>query len=169
MTAYNFKALQDQSPWVPGMTFTVGGYFKLTGALVNADTITFTNAIPSSGVTAISAVVYTTQLDSNATPTGTFSLGDSLADGSAAARYISGAKMGTNVAGQQIVTFSNVAPTFTGTDQTAGVGYLYTTDENSNAAQGFLDLKLTVTNAVATAAATGTVWVYFTYYCGGVA
>lgn len=169
MTAYNFTAIQDKSPWVPGDTYTIGGYFKLTGALVNADTITFTNAIPPSGVRAVEVLVYSTQLDSNATPTGTFSLGDSLADGSAAGRFITSGLMGTNQAGRQIQTFSNVAPAFTAGVQTAGVGYLYTTDENSNANGGYLDLKLTVTNAVATAAATGTIWVYFTYYCEGVA
>lgn len=167
MTAYNFTALQPVSPWSPGKTFTVGGYFKLTTGLANGDTITLANAIPPSGVTAIAAMVYSTQLDSNAAPTGTYSLGDSLADGSAAARYISGGLMGTNQAGRQIQTFSNVAPAFTGTAQNTGVGYQYTTDENSNVNQGYLDLKLTVTNALATAAGTGTVWVYFTYWCGG--
>ncbi len=169
MTNYIATPLQSNTPWIPGATFVIGAYFELTAGLANGDTITWQNAITPSGITAIEVKTITTQLDSNAAPTGTFEFGDSNGDASALARYISGAKMGSNVAGQQLITFSNVAPAFTAGVQSAGVGYNYFNDENSatNEANGFEDLILTVTAGPATAAATGTVWMYFTYYCVG--
>ena len=134
-----------------------------------ADTITFQNAITPSGIIAVDAMVRVSQLDSNASPIGIYELGDSATDGNQAARYISGGHMGSNVSGAQLVQFSNVAPAFTAGVQTVGVGYEYFTDENTvtNEGSGFLDLVLTVTTAPATAATTGTVWIYFTYYCVG--
>ncbi len=169
MAAYTFTPLQVTTPWKPGATFTIGAYFELTLGLALNDTITFKNAITPSGITAIEVLCYSTQLDSNATPLGAYELGDSLLDGSAPARYIVGGHMGTNVAGAQIVTFSNVSPAFTLGVQTAGVGFNYFQDENSVTVDpnGFSDLVYKVTTAPATAAATGTVWVYLTYYCVG--
>src|SRR6185437_1640582 len=167
--AYNFTALQTQSPYIPGNVITVGGYFALTQALGNGDTITFANAIPPSGVTAIEVLVYHPQLDTNASPTGAYEVGDSLSDGNAAARYLTGAVMGTNQTGAQIHNFSNVVPTISSGAYTKGVGYTYTSDENTstNEANGYLDLVLTVTAGPATGAASGTIWIYFTYKCVG--
>lgn len=169
MTNYIATPLQSNTPWIPGATFVIGAYFELTAGLANGDTITWPNAITPSGITAIEAKVITTQLDSNAAPTGTFELGDSNGDANALGRFITGAKMGSNVAGQQLVTFSNVAPAFAAGVQTKGVGYNYFNDENSatNEANGFEDIILTVTNGLATAAGAGTVWMYLTYYCVG--
>ena len=185
MTAYFFTPLQSNAPWMPGADFTLGAYFELTAGLAAGDTITFQNAITPSGITAIEVLVYSTQLDSNATPTGAFELGDSdtysLANSYHAARFISGGKMGTGVAGQQVVNYSNVAPLTVNVTppyppsapsfplQVSGVGYNYFNSENSptNEANGFLDLVYTVTASPATAASTGTIWLYFTYYCVG--
>lgn len=174
MTAYIATPLQVTTPWKPGATFTIGAYFELPAAtaFASGDTITWQNAVTPSGITAIEVLVYTTQLDSNATPTLVYKFGDTVPnDTNGPARYISGGKTGTNVAGQQVVTYSNVAPAFTAGVQTVGVGFTYGTDENSNSAEanGFNDLVLNFTAGPATGATTGTVWMYFTYYCVGVA
>lgn len=185
MAVYNCTPLQAQTPWLPGATFTVGAYFELTAGLALGDTIVFQNAITSSGITAIEVLCYSTQLDSNATPLGAFELGDSSTLGPdtayAAARYISAGNMGSNAAGRLVVNYSNVPPlneTYTPSyppgapsyvKQVSGVGYNYFFSENAptNEANGFLDLVYTVTTAPATAASSGCVWIYFTYYCVG--
>lgn len=173
MATYYFTPLQSQTPWLPGACYTVGAYFELTQALANGDQIVFQNAVTPSGITAVEVLCYSSQLDSNASPTGAFELGDSNTYGSdssyAAARYISGGAMGSNQSGKLVLNYSNVAPSFVSGVQVNGVGYNYFNDENStsNEADGFFDLIYTVTSAPATAAATGTVWVYFTYYCVG--
>ncbi len=162
---------QSQAPWVPGETFTISAYYNLTGtAFGSGDTITWPSAITPSGITAIAARVVTTQLDSNASPTLVYKFGDNVpADANASDRYISGGKSGSNVAGALVGTDSNVAPAFTSGVQTKGIGFNYATDENSTSSEsnGFNDLVVTFTSANATGATTGTVWMYFTYYCGG--
>ena len=182
MVNYVATPLQNQTPWSPGRTYVLGYYFELTAGLGLGDTITFPDAVTPSGIIGLDAVVRCSQLDSNATPLGRFELGDSTAnDANAAARWITGGVMGTNVAGAIVVSFSNVPPAFATVTppyppnaqsyvvQTKGAGYEYYNDENSptNEPGGFLDLVLTVTTAPATAAATGTVWMYFTHYCVG--
>jgi hypothetical protein len=185
MTIYYFTPTQSNSPWVPGDTFTISAFFELTTGLANGDTIVWQNAVTPSGIAAIDVRVVTTQLDSNASPTGAFSFGDSDAysptDAYAAARYILAGAMGTNQSGKLVVNYSNVAPVnITVTPsyppnspsyvvQANGIGYNYTNSENSptNEPGGFLDLVYTVTAAPATAASSGTVWAYFTYYCIG--
>jgi hypothetical protein len=182
MTVYYFTPTQYNSPWVPGETFTVSAFFKLSAGLASGDTIVWQNAIVPSGISAVEMNVVSTQLDSNASPTGTFSFGDSddysPVSSSAAARYILAGNMGNNAATPLVVNFSNVAPanqTITPSDgpsyvvQKNGIGYIYTNSENSptNEPGGALDLVYTVTASPATAAATGTVWAYFTYYCVG--
>lgn len=172
MTAYFFTPLQTQqvAPWKPGSTYTIGGFFNLTAGLASGDTITFTDAITPSGITAIEVLVYSTQLDSNATPLGAFELGDStIGDANAPHRFILSGNMGTNTPGRLVVNHSNVPPAFTSGVQTVGVGYQYLNDENSvtNEPNGQMDLVYTVTTSPATAAATGCIWVYFTYYCVG--
>lgn len=168
MTAYNFTNLQQQSPYIPGEVITVGAYFNLTGALANGDTITATNLIPPSGVQAMEVVVVSSQLDTNAAPTGVYSLGDNLLDVNAAARYILAGKMGTNQSGVNVIQYSNVAPTIVSGSYTKGVGYFYADDENtSGTSNGYLNMVMTITNALATAANTGTIWLYFTYKCVG--
>lgn len=168
MTAYTFTNLQPTSPYIPGEVIKVGAYFELTTGLASGDTITALNLIPPSGVQALELVVVTSQLDSNATPTGAYEVGDSLLDGSAAARYIALGKMGSNSAGTNVVQYSNVPPVITSGAYTAGVGFFYADDENTSGTNnGYLNMVMTLTASPATAAATGTIWLYFTYICVG--
>lgn len=168
MTAYNFINLQPVAPYIPGEVMKVGAYFPLTAGLASGDTITATNIIPPSGIQALEVVVVSSQLDSNAAPTGAYKVGDNLTDGSASARYISGGIMGTNNVGRNVVQYSNVQPVITSGAYTAGVGFFYADDENTAGTNnGYLNLVLTVTASPATAAATGTIWLYFTYRCVG--
>ena len=157
MTAYNFTLVPTTPPYIAGHPIRVSAYYTLGGALGNGDTITATGMIPPGGVQVLDVMVYHPPLDTNASPTGTYKVGDSLSSGSA--RYISGAVMGANLAsGVQIRNSSNVAPS-----ATAGIGYTYSTNENSSGT----DIILTVTNALATAATTGTIVLEITYLCVG--
>ena len=170
MTVYNFTNLQAQSPVVPGHTFRVGAYFELTGALANGDTIVATNFIPPDGVVILSALVYFAPLDTNATPTGTFELGDNQTDGPAAFRFITAASLGAVGGGSagQVHVYANTAPAFTNGVQTRGVGYMYADNENTTTSNnGYYNMVLTVTAGLATAAATGTVYLEVDYLCQG--
>ena len=51
--------------------------YTLTGALVNADTITWSNVIPNGGATVVDVQLATPELDTNATPTMLFEVGNS--------------------------------------------------------------------------------------------
>lgn len=171
MTTFTATNLQSQSPFIPGEVITVGAYFVQSGTgFANGDKLVASQLIPASGVEVIQVLVYTNQLDTNAAPTGTYEVGDSLSDGNAAGRYITGALMGTNVAGQIIYNFSNVSPTLSSGVYTKGVGYFYGNDENTSGTgitNGNVDLVMTITNAVATASTTHNVWMYVTYKCVG--
>ncbi len=172
--ALTFTPTQSNSPWVPGETFTVSAYIRVAGgtALGSGDTITWANAVPTSGVTAVAAAVVCTQLDSNASPSFTYDFGDTLSGDltNGLSRYILDGKGGSNVAGFNIRTDSNVVPAFTAGVQTKGIGFSYATSENSTGdTNGATDLVFTGTAANATGATTFTIWAYFTYYCGGVA
>ncbi len=168
MTAYNFTNLQQVSPYIPGEVMTVGAYFTLGGVLANGDTITAANIIPPSGIQALEVVVVMSQLDTNATPVATFSLGDSLLDGNAAARYVLAGVMGTNQPNVNVIQYSNVTPTITSGAYVKGVGYFYADDENTSGTNnGYLNLVMTITHAFGTASASGNIFVYFTYRCVG--
>ena len=167
-----FTPTQTQSPWVPGETFTVSAYYTTANgtAFGSGDTVTWQNAVPTSGVTAIQATIVCTQLDSNASPTLVYSFGDTLNGDltNGASRYILAGKGGSNVSGFNIHTDSNVPPVISAGVQTKGIGFSYTTTENSTGdTNGATDLLLTFTTANATGATAYTVWAYFTYYCGG--
>jgi hypothetical protein len=167
-----FTPTQPNSPWVPGETFKVSAYYTVTSgtALGSGDTITWQNAVPTSGVTSIEASVVCTQLDSNASPTFTYDFGDTLSGDltNGLSRYILAGKGGSNVSGAVIATPSNVPPVSSAGVQTKGIGFSYATTENSTGdTNGATDLVFTGTAANATGATTYTVWAYFTYYCGG--
>jgi hypothetical protein len=171
MTVFTATNLQPQSPFIAGQTVTVGAYFVQSGTgFANGDTLVASQLIPASGVEVLDVFVRSNQLDTNAAPTGTYSVGDSLADGNAVGRYITGAVMGTNVANAMIYNFSNVTPTVVSGAYTKGVGYFYGNDENTagtGITNGNVDLVMTITNAVATASTTHNVWMYVTYRCVG--
>ena len=175
--AYKFNIIplgQNLSPWLPGQTVTVGAYFDLSttvgaAGLGSGDTITCAGMIPTSGICMLQAVVMGAPMDTNGSPSGTFSLGDSLVDGNAAARYITAGSMGKSN-GNLLLVYQNVTPTITSGVYVKGVGYQYTNDENStplSAAKGQLNMVYTVTNAPGTAATSGIVYLYITYMCNG--
>lgn len=53
------------------------GYYDLLGALVNGDTITFPNILPYGGAKVVNVKAVSPELDSNATPTATATIGNS--------------------------------------------------------------------------------------------
>ena len=172
MASYSYTNLQVQSPWIAGQTFTVGAFFNLastnsSAGVANGDTITALGLIPEGGVEILSVLVTGAEMDSNSSPSGTFSLGDTLSDSNAAARYILGASLGTNLSNAQLVQYQNVAPTVTDGAWVKGVGYVYNTNQNSNANAGDVSAKLTVTASPATAATSGYTYLYITYACVG--
>lgn len=168
MAVYTAVPVQPISPWVPGEVMSASAYVLLTTALASGDTVVIPNFFPPSGIDILAVHVWHKPLDSNATPTGAYSFGDNQSDGSAAARYLSGAQMGIGVATGQINNFINVAATFTAGVQTAGMGYHYNTDQASAGTNGgFLNGVLTCTANSATAVGATTIWFKIDYRCSG--
>lgn len=59
-----------------GQQYTCVGTYALAGALVAADTITWTNLLPKGKFKIVSGRVIAPELDTNASPTGTIKIGD---------------------------------------------------------------------------------------------
>lgn len=160
MTAYNFTLITTRPHWSAGDLQAITAYYDLGGtALVNGDTITATGMIPGDGVKIYDIYCSHTELDTNATPTGTYNVGDSTS----AARFISSAPMGANgvtTSGFQITNRSNFAPTSSNGVVTTGLGYIYTGTTAT-------DLVLTVNAAVATGATAGVIFLVVLYRCVG--
>jgi len=118
--------------------------YTLLGALVNGDTITWSNAIPSKAQAKVIAVEFVApELDTNATPTATATIGDGTdADG-----YLTTFNLGLPAQlpanGAQLLALGNGA--IIGTATQAG-----------------RDVVFTVTAAVATGATSGDIWVFIT-------
>ncbi len=136
--------------WQAGQVYTAYGYYTVGAAVAQNDTITFTNIIPKNGVQILSTRLLTPKLDTNATPTGVFILGDSGDDD----RLINDVSIGWDDETTHIVYESNVTPS-----DTAGIGYRYTDTAS---------LIVKIDAAVATAASTGHIGLWVTYYCCGV-
>jgi len=160
MTAYNFTLITAKPHWSAGDLQAITAYYDLAGtALANGDTITATGMIPGDGVKIYDIYTFHTELDSNATPTGTYNVGDA----NSAARFMSSVPMGINgvtTSGFQITNRSNFAPTSTNGVVTTGLGYIYTGTTAT-------DLILTVNAAVATGTTTGVVFLVVLYRCVG--
>lgn len=164
MAAYSFTLVDTISPWNPGCQYTVRAYFDVSttsggSGLAQNDTITATGIIPGNGVRIVDVLVAHPELDTNATPTGTFSVGDS----GTAARFISGGLMGVNgitTSGFQMRTGINIITTKTNGVVVSGAGYIYTGTSTAN-------LIVTVATAVATAATSGILHLLVTYECVG--
>lgn len=139
MTALTGTVLTT-APWQAGQTYTAKGYYTLGGAIVTADTITWSNILPANDVTVLSVVRYGKEFDTDASPTGTEIWGD----GTDTDAYIT-SKTSGDATGQLI---------FHGDGAVIGT---------SNAASR--NVVCTVGGTIATAATTGTVWVEVTYYC----
>lgn len=127
--------------WQAGMEYTAKGSYTLVGAIASADTITWSNLLPTNDVVVINATRYGQEFDTNATPTATEIWGDGTdADG-----YITSKTSGDARTGQ--LRFDGDGAVI-GTSTAAG-----------------RSVVCTVGGTVATAAATGTVWVEVTYRC----
>lgn len=160
MTAFNFTLIDRVSNWSSGDILVARAYYNLNGTgLANTDTITATNIIPGNGVEIMEVMVSHPELDTNATPTGTYNVGDA----GNASRFIASAPLGVNgvtTAGFQIRNGINIVTTTTSGTISSGAGYIYTGTSPAS-------LVLTVNAAVATAATTGVVHLYVTYRCVG--
>jgi hypothetical protein len=164
MTAYSFTLIDAKSPWNAGDQYVVRAYFDVSttsggSGLANADTITATGIIPGNGVKIYDVMVVHPELDTNATPTGTFNVGD----GTSASRFISGAPMGVTgvtTSGFQLRTGINIITTTTSGVVSSGAGYIYTGTSTAN-------IVVTVGAAVATAATSGILHLLVTYRCVG--
>ena len=122
-----------------GQQFVATGTYALTGALVNADTITWSNFFPSGKFKLVSLEVYGPELDTNATPTMKFKIGD----GTTVDAYL------TEKGGALGLQNSLPSQLFYKGDG-ASIGTSFT---------GLRNLVMTVTAAVATGATSGTIFV----------
>lgn len=128
-----------------GYEFTAVGTYTLAAAIAQNDTITFTGLLPRGAQ--VQAVTYSSpELDTNATPTGTVSVGTVAT----AAAYISSISVGLAAAGAtQVVAKSNVI---------AGIGLASETTAAT-------DVVITYPAAFATAASAGVIVLEVRYYC----
>lgn len=138
--------------WQAGQQYTSVGTYTVGAAVAQNDTITFTSIIPANGVQILSTRLMVPKLDTHATPTGVFILGDATDDN----RFIDAVSIGWDDETTHVIYDINVAPV-TGSSGT-GAGYIYT-------AQTSLILKINA--AVATAASTGQIGLWVNYYCIG--
>ena len=119
---------------VLGQELTLKGYYDLTGALVNADTITWSGIIPK-GVKVVALRFFSPEMDTDASPTMTFIIGNTDdTDG-----FLKTASGAFNQATSQI--------SYEGNGDLIG-----TTITNQ-------DIVFTVNAAVATGATSGRLWV----------
>lgn len=135
--------------WQAGMEYTAFGSYTVGAAVAQNDTITFTGLIPTNAVQILSTRLQTPKLDTNATPTGTWILGDSTDDN----RFIDAVSMGWDDEASYAMYDSNVVPSVA---NGTGVGYVYTATT---------PLILKINTAVATAASTGQLGLWIKYYC----
>lgn len=113
------------------------GEFALPGALADTDTITWSNLLPKGGAKVIDVQVFGVEVDTNATPTLTYTVGDGTdADG-----YITTKTGAAGASGQHFAK---------------GDGALVDTDVTGR------DVVLTVTADPATGATSGTLFVEVT-------
>ena len=151
MTAYTFTKVTDNAKFNRGATTTVVATFDVdtetsTTGLANGDTI---SGVPIPEYATIVGYTLTfDELDTNASPTGTISLGDS----GSSTRFLSAVALGGS-ASSYVYTEANapapgafVASGITQNTPSNGVGYTYTADGT---------ILLTVDAALATAATAG--------------
>ncbi len=164
MTAYNFSQILPFSKHPPkyegGIPYSIDFEYTLTGALVAADTITTpADALPDDGINIVEVLLIYPELDTNATPTGTFDVGDS----GDADRFIAVAPMGVagvTTAGFQLRQGINRAQGLTSGVVSTGEGYLYPVGTSPQ-------LVVTVGGTVATGATTGFIKLRVKYLCSG--
>lgn len=130
---------------MPGFEYTAVGTYTLAAAIAQNDTITFTGLLPR-GAQVQSVTYSSVELDTNATPTATVSVGTAATAGA----YIAGVSVGLAAAGaNQVIAKSNVV---------AGLGLASETT-------AVTDVVVTYPAAFATAASAGVITVEVRYYC----
>jgi len=141
------------SKWQAGHELTGYGYYNIGAAVAQNDTITFTDIIPAGGVEIVDVIIDTPKIDTNATPTALWIVGDSGDND----RFINDVSGGWDDETTRIRYGVNVASTSSGVIDT-GVGYRYT---------GAASLIAKIDAAVATAASSGFVALMVRYRCSG--
>lgn len=161
-TAYSMSSLVPDSSyppkWSPGSVQSVEFQYTLAGAVVTGDSYTTpANALPSNGFRILEVEVLSPELDTNATPTATFVVGDTSDDN----RFIDAAPAGVNgitTSNYQMSTKINIAQGLTSGVVSTGSNYLYASGTSPQ-------LKMTVGGTVATAQTAGTIRLRVTYQC----
>lgn len=169
--AYNFTvitpSIEQPATTYPGMMYEMHAYFDvstLVGNTLNAgDTITTpVGFIPDGGVVIFETEVINSEIDTNATPTATFELGDlgsSYASlGADPSRFILTTAVNAHSAAQ-VETKINQFQTLTNGVVTKGEGLLV--------AQSNYQLVWTAVAAAATTASTGYIRLVVRYLCTG--
>lgn len=162
MTAYNYSQIIPFSVHDPkfaaGQLYSIDFEYTLTGALVENDTITTpAGALPDEGIRIVDVELVYPELDTHATPTGTFDVGDSDDTN----RFVSAVPMGVagvTTAGFQLRQGINIAQGLTSGVVSTGSGYLYAAGTSPR-------LITTVSAAVATGAASGVIRKRVWFYC----
>ena len=77
MTAYTQTTPLNPARWEPGLMTSVTSVYALTGAVVTADTFTFSGMFPGNSFQPIDVEVWGAELDTNASPTATIIVGNS--------------------------------------------------------------------------------------------
>jgi len=139
--------------WQPGLEFTSYGYYSIGAAVAQNDTITFTDIIPAGGVEIVEIELQSPKIDTNATPTAVWIVGDATDDN----RFIDAVSGGWDDETSHVKYGMNVASTTSGVIAT-GAGYRYTAAAS---------LIAKIYTAVATAASTGFVALKVRYRCSG--
>lgn len=136
--------LVQSAQWQAGHEYTVLGYYTIGAAIAAADTITWTDALPPlvNAIKPIQFVLWGAELDTNASPTATVIVGD----GTDTDAYLA----------------SKTAGDANGQMQFFGDGALFSSAVGTVAGR---NIVLTIGGTVATAAATGTVWIALRYNC----
>ena len=162
MASYNFSVIEpytySNAKYLAGMLYEAQFEYVLTGALANGDTITTpVGGLPFNGIRIMEVEAVHPRLDTNASPTGTYNIGDALD----ANRFVASASMGAAATSPLIRNCINQAQTLDSSNEvTAGAGFFYGDGENPQ-------LILTVNAAIATAASSGYIRLKVSYYCEG--
>lgn len=162
MTAYNMSSIVPDSSypakWSVGTQQSIEFQYTLGGAVVTGDTFTTpASATPSGGFRILEVELISPELDTNATPTGTISIGDTTS----ATRFVNAAPMGVNgitTTGYQMSTKINQAQTLSSGVVSAGSNYLYGVGTSPQ-------FVITLGGTIATAQTAGVLRLRVTYRC----
>lgn len=133
--------ITHEGNWQAGALYEALGSCSISAAVATADTFVFTNILPVNDVEIVDFEVYGSDLDTNATPTGTLTAGDGTdVDGYMASKTAGGADEQYFRKGDGVLVGGNVNP-------------------------ASRNIILTLGGTVATAASSGTIYVRVRYRC----